>query len=318
MPQSYTEGGDSLQDLGGAYYAGQTFTPQSNYTLDHIDINLRNYHPTRSPSVWLYLADEAHEPTGAYLSKSIRCHSENWNIYNVFRMRADMKPVMLQADTEYVIVIHSFAMLHAWYQQWQYDDADATYARGQRILSMDNGETWLHPPNDDHIFTTFGNPPAPPPPPPPPVYKWCILHIIQTVTPTGYKIVVITNVPCHLYMHWTNQEPEKHPRTRIVRGLTVADTTQYCFVVWHQNEQHEEGDTIYHTFVKEPWPVCETRWFVFRGTIAGEWSKSISCIFKKHRVAPPVEPWTLIITEPWTVVIEPPDMTLIINEPWTS
>ncbi|GAJ21851.1 unnamed protein product, partial [marine sediment metagenome] len=133
-----------------------------------------------------------------------------------------------------------------------------------------------------------------PPPPDPPTNKWCILDIIQTITATGYKIVVITNVPCHLFMYWTNQEPLKHDRTRVLRGLTIPAASQYCFVDWEQNEQHEAGDTIFHTFIKEPWPVCETRWFVFRGKIGGEWSNSISCIFKKHRVAPPPEPITKV------------------------
>ena len=90
-------------------------------------------------------------------------------------------------------------------------------------------------------------------------------------------------------MYWTNQEPLKHPTTRILRGLTIPGATQYCFVVWEQNEQQEPGDTITHTFIKEPWPVCETRWFVFRGTIDGDKSNSISAIFTKHRVQPPIE-----------------------------
>ncbi|MBA7589526.1 hypothetical protein ES708_31611 [subsurface metagenome] len=233
-------------------------------------------------------------------------------------MRADMKPVMVQADTEYVIVIHSFALDLSWQQQWQYDDADATYARGQRILSLDYGETWLLPPNDDHIFAEFGNPPVPTPPPPPPVYHWAILDIQQTLTATGYQIVVITNVPCHLYMYWTNQEPEKHKTTTIQRGLPVLAATEYCFVAWEQNGQQEPGDTIYHTFIKEPWPVCETRWFTFRGKIQGEWSASISAIFKKHRVAPPPPEQVLIILEPWQVDVSQPDWTLVTLEPWTS
>lgn len=288
--ESYTTGGDSLQDIGGGYYAGQTFTPRTTHTLRHIDINLRTVHPTRAPTVWLYLAGEDHKPTGDYLSKSIRSYADNWNIYNVFRMRADMQPIEVLTDTEYVIVIHAFALDLSWQMQWQYDDADATYERGRRILSLDYGATWVLPPGDDHIFAEFGTPPVPVPPPDPPINKWCILDIIQTLTATGYKIVVITNVPCHLFMYWTNQEPLKHDRTRIVRGLTIPAASQYCFVEWEENEQHEAGDTIFHTFIKEPWPECETRWFVFRGTIGGEWSNSISCIFDKHRVAPAFGP----------------------------
>lgn len=292
MPQSYTEGGDTLQNLGGDNYAAQSFTPLKDFTLRHIDINLRNYHERASPTVWLYLADANHKPTGDYLSKYYRCYSDNWNTYNIFRMRADMSPVQLIADTEYVIVIHTYALSQDWYQQWQYDKDDATYERGIRLLSNDLGETWDAKPNDDHIFAVFGTPPVPPPPPPPPTTKWAILDIEQIITATGYKIIATTNVPCHLYFHWTNHEPLKHPQTMISRGLSVPAATKYCFVDWHQNEQSEPGDTIYHTFIKEPWAHCETRWFVFRGKIDNVWSPSISPIFKKHRyyVAPPWGP----------------------------
>ncbi|GAI52757.1 unnamed protein product, partial [marine sediment metagenome] len=49
----------------------------------------------------------------------------------------------------------------------------------------------------------------------------------------------------------------------------------------------EAGDTLTHTFIKEPWPVCETRWFTFKGDVDTLWTASAGPIFKKHRVAPP-------------------------------
>ncbi|GAH75535.1 unnamed protein product, partial [marine sediment metagenome] len=47
------------------------------------------------------------------------------------------------------------------------------------------------------------------------------------------------------------------------------------------------GDTLTHTFYKEPWPICETRWFTFKGDVDTLWTASAGPIFKKHRVAPP-------------------------------
>lgn len=162
--------------------------------------------------------------------------------------------------------------------------------------------------------------------------NWALKDIIQTLTREGYQIEVETFQPCHLWMRWTTIEPEEHPLPRTLRGVTLPYDRRYCFVVFEDNEQEEAGDTLIHTFIKEPWAHCETRWFYFHGTIAGETSPSTSCIFKKHRTAPEWwllidEPWTvdtappdfdLIINEPWTLVIEPPGWKEIINEPWTS
>lgn len=149
----------------------------------------------------------------------------------------------------------------------------------------------------------------------PPVGPFAILDIVITETDTGYQIVITTNNPSHLWMYYTLKEPDLHKRTIIFRGLSVPAASQYCFVTWHKNEQEEAGDTLIHTFIKEPWPICETRWFTFRGQIAGKWSKSVGPIFKWHSV---VIPMMLILTEPWTVTTEPPPFTAIIEELWSE
>ena len=338
MSESYTEGGDSLQAIGWNYYAGQTFTPVQTHILNFIDINLRTVHPTRAPSIWVYLADSFHKPTGPILSQRLRSSSEKWNRYNVFRMRTEMSSYLLLAGTEYIIVIHAFALDTPNHMSWQYDKGDATYPRGIRIISTDGGSTWATRPNDDHIFAEFGTPPAPPPkpepppppppteetppdaqppaPPSPPIFNWAAMSLEQILTATGYIIIVATNVPCHLYMYWTNIPPEKHMKPIIRRGVAWKTAIRYCFVQWHENEQQEPGDTLYHTFIKEPWPVCETRWFVFRAKVDGIWTKSLSPIFKKHREE---KKYQLIILEPWTWYIIPePSWQHLLTEPWSS
>lgn len=59
----------------------------------------------------------------------------------------------------------------------------------------------------------------------------------------------------------------------------------FCFDVYTDNEQEEAGDTLTHTFIKEPWPYCQERWFYFHGEINGIPSPSTSCIFYKHPIA---------------------------------
>ena len=58
--------------------------------------------------------------------------------------------------------------------------------------------------------------------------------------------------------------------------------TYFCFVVYNDNEQEEAGDTLIHTFVKRSWPVCETRWFYFWGSVSGVTCKSTTAIFQLH------------------------------------
>lgn len=115
---------------------------------------------------------------------------------------------------------------------------------------------------------------------------WYLKDIKQERTATGEKIVVKTDVPVYLWMRWTLIEPGIHrvPITR--RGLTTMNDLYFCFDVYEDNLQLEAEESLEHTFIKEPWPYCQTRWFYFWGTVNGEVSPSTSPIFQKHPVAP--------------------------------
>lgn len=108
-------------------------------------------------------------------------------------------------------------------------------------------------------------------------------------------IEVITDVPCHLYMRWTLVRPRIHSKSSIRRGLAQMKDVRFCFVIYHDNEQEEAGDTLIHTFVKPDWPVCEIRWFYFWGEVNAVVSPSTSPLFKLHNdyelpPSPPVPP----------------------------
>ena len=133
---------------------------------------------------------------------------------------------------------------------------------------------------------------------------WALKDIQQEVTIIGMKIVMVTFQPCHLWMRWSLIEPKQHIIPVLKRGVPFHADKYFCFDSYHDNEQAEAGDTLTHTFIKQPWAHCETRWFYFWGTIGGEASPSESPIFKKHRVytepPPPVESndlYTLGLTE---------------------
>ena len=58
----------------------------------------------------------------------------------------------------------------------------------------------------------------------------------------------------------------------------------FCFDTYTDNQQKEAGDTLIHTFIKKNWPICQTRYFYFHGTIDGAPSPSTTAIFKKHQL----------------------------------
>ncbi|MBA7572832.1 hypothetical protein ES708_14619 [subsurface metagenome] len=132
---------------------------------------------------------------------------------------------------------------------------------------------------------------------------------------TGYRLVITTDVPCRLFMRWTLEKPRTHKDPVFKRGAPFAEKVRFCFVEYQDNDQEEAGDTLTHTFIKLDWPGCQTRYFYFWGTVAGEVSPSESPLFSKHR---PVFEFQLLFYEPWTYLIPPPPtMALILLEPWT-
>jgi hypothetical protein len=123
-----------------------------------------------------------------------------------------------------------------------------------------------------------------------PSLHWYIITIQQTVTATGYTIVVTTNNPAHLTLRWTSTVPQKHFLPVMRRGASVGTIIDQCFVAYTDVPQDEAGDTLTHTFQITPWPTCEWRWFYFWGTVGRQDSPSLSPIYEKHRTAPSYGP----------------------------
>lgn len=118
--------------------------------------------------------------------------------------------------------------------------------------------------------------------------RWYLTSLQPTITATGYKFVAHTNFPCHLWLHWTLKDPWIHHVPVFTRGLAVRSDIYICFNDWNSVEQEEAYDTEWHTFFVEPWPVCETRWFILQGTIDGLFCPSTSSLYKLHRFTPPI------------------------------
>ncbi|MBA7571995.1 hypothetical protein ES708_13769 [subsurface metagenome] len=121
------------------------------------------------------------------------------------------------------------------------------------------------------------------------VPRWFPLSINQELVVGGYTIVLTTDVPCHLWLFWTDKVPWVHRTSTIERGLAVPWHSYWCFVVWHLIAQDEPGDTTTHTFQWPGWVNCQTKYFRFHGDIAGKTSPSDSPIFRKHYAMPDTE-----------------------------
>lgn len=121
------------------------------------------------------------------------------------------------------------------------------------------------------------------------IHHFAILDISFTLTATNYIITVTTNVPCHLWLRHTTTKPIIHMDPRFKRGLPISAEPRFCFVVYADNEQFEIGDTLTHTFLKPDWPICETWYIYFWGTIGGQPSPSESPIFTNRRPHPSIE-----------------------------
>ncbi|MBA7536769.1 hypothetical protein ES705_29033 [subsurface metagenome] len=135
---------------------------------------------------------------------------------------------------------------------------------------------------------------------------------------TGVRIRVTTDVPSHLFVRLSRQQPWVHRKPSIRRGVAFNEDVRFCFTVFEDNEQNEWGDTLEHTWWKKDWPVCTTKWFYVWGMRAGEVCVSTTAPFKYHNdgVAP-VPPWGLIFHEPWNRIFEPPlVMTQLVLETW--
>jgi len=116
--------------------------------------------------------------------------------------------------------------------------------------------------------------------------RWSLRSLEQIITVDGYIIIAHTDVPSHLYLRWTPKSPWIHKTAELRRGVQFATDVRFCFTLFEDEDQAEAGDTLEHTFTLEPWPVCQTRWFYFHGTVAGIPSPSTSPYFSKHRYQP--------------------------------
>lgn len=293
----YSIGEDNQVDYGKNRYLAQTFTLGTEYAVWRFLTKLFTIQMGHFYHFAIRNTDGAGKPIGEDISHTTLAPTgETPHSPGKWR-RFDFPGWPVLPAGQYALVL-SVPTTTTWQShKWRCDATSPTYTRGKAWLSHNQGVDWEEVPGTDFMFQIWGYATPPPPPPTPTISNWASQDIEQYPVEDGYAIVFKTDIKCHLYMRWTTVEPQIHKQSVLRRGLLMHTDLRYCFVAWEENEQIEPGDTLTHTFIKTNWPICQTRWFYFVGTVAAEQQPSVSPIFKKHRTALEYE---LIILEPWT------------------
>lgn len=282
MGTGYTTGADTWKEITWLSYPAQSFRVLQLTFLHYIELYLYKGDEYGHVRCEISEADPSGHPTSNVKAVAIIRPSDFPPGQNQAWITKTLTPSM-DAYPEKTYVITLTRINEFWYSgEWAYDSGDATYPYGIRLSTEDKGETWTDHISDDHLFFIWGTPPAPPPPPPPPDDRWALLNIEQQIILGGYKIVLTTDRPCHLWLYWSNHPPWVHREATTRRGLTLPWDAYWCYVAWHKIEQQEPGDTLIHTFTWGEWQSCQTKYFRFHGTIGGVESPSDSPIFSKH------------------------------------
>ncbi|MBA7534810.1 hypothetical protein ES705_27060 [subsurface metagenome] len=113
---------------------------------------------------------------------------------------------------------------------------------------------------------------------------WALLDIHHCQTPFQIKVTSYTDALCHLRLRWSTRKPRRHDKPRLRRGIRISDDIRFCFTVFDDIDQVEDGDTLVHTFYLPVWPDGTQFWFYFWGTVGSFLSPSTSAIFSATRV----------------------------------
>jgi hypothetical protein len=282
----YNKGDDTNLDYGRHHWLAQTFPLLAEHAL----FRLRVKSWTTSGGEFYHYAlrntDGEGKPTGAdIVHTTLSPINESFYSPGKWKRFDFMSFPKLPAGT-YAVILSVPSTPQTWNYKARADSTAPTYLMGKAWKSTDSGVTWTEIPTTDLMFEVWGWQPPPEPPPTPVISNWAPISLACEETELGVKITVTTDIPVHLFMRWTTHHPWTHYEPLVRRGISLPYATRWCFVAFTENEQAEWGDTYIHTFIKEPWPVCETRYFYFLGTKQAEEQPSASPIFNYHRKAP--------------------------------
>lgn len=286
----YTPDGNSQVDFGKNVWLAQSFPLAALYHLFRCPFKFWDNDAGHVKYFALRHALADGTPTGANIAESHKAAQQD-------SKNSPGTWLLIDFDSFPLLTAGNYALLayvpDAHFTTSQHISAQSTprlYANGKAFRSTDSGATWTEIPNTNLLFQIWGYQPPPAPPPPDAIGNWYQTNLTYILTASGYRIITTTNIPVHQFLRWTITPPQKHVKPVIMRGTVAGTYIDQCFVVYYDIEQVEPGDTFTHTFIAEPWPVCQTRYFYFWATKLAQLMPSASPIYEKHRTAPTYTP----------------------------
>ncbi len=160
MYESYNTGDDSSNNVYGANWYAQTFTPSVAHTIKSVKLKLYKVGSPGNVTVSIRATSGGH-PTGSDLCSGII----NGNTLNSTSPGSWYEITLgsgynLSASTMYAIVVRAPSGTYpspANYLVWRRDASSPTYGGGCREGSTNGGSTWTSNTNRDMMFEEWGN-----------------------------------------------------------------------------------------------------------------------------------------------------------------
>ena len=154
-----TSGDAGGSQIYGANIGGQTYIPQSSYTVCFAKISLQRTGNPGTLRLSIYLSDGSGFPTGDELTYGtfngdlLGTAAYAWTTFTM------AEEVSLEKGVKYVLVLSAIAGSGGNYVQWYWDTA-GVYIYGNAILSTDGGSSWsaFVVAGNDYLFEVWGTP----------------------------------------------------------------------------------------------------------------------------------------------------------------
>jgi hypothetical protein len=133
----------------GASWLGQYFNPATAHRIDYLNLYVLKSGTPGNITVYIYLADANHKPTGSVLATAT-VSANGWGTSMGWQKITLDTGYSLSASTEYVMVLSNAGGDASNYVQWGAGNND--YSKGTYMYSSNSGSTWTLGSANDLIF----------------------------------------------------------------------------------------------------------------------------------------------------------------------
>lgn len=158
--ENYITGDDSRQDIYGARWGAQMFTPSTNHIITSVKLLLYRNNSPSTVTVSIKATDANDQPTGSDLASGTTT-GNNLATADPYTWReiTFSSGALVVAGTIYAIVVRALTGDSGNNLYWRYDGSSAGYTGGEMDFSTDSGSTWGGTTStSDCMFEEWGDP----------------------------------------------------------------------------------------------------------------------------------------------------------------